>query len=362
MILLLAAISFMRFKGSSGTEVFTRIESSIVFFLPILIIKEIKQLERTLRLWVYSAAGVMVVVIIQPSLPFDLTHMSRVGRELGDYQIPFTRRSGLFEVYSYLGSYVAIGYVFSLIGALRGKVLQVTKSKLSLSLMIILAGVFLTQSRSTWMAFLVGTIVTCVIVYRPGYERKEVKMLKQVTFIFLLVLIVLAPIANPFSFVDRSVTWVMEMNPTNVHGRLDQVKVGLDLWLESPLLGSGKDSFKQASPTGSLVLHNMWINILVQHGLVGLLVFVTVFLIPVLMNFSILGSRRWGKKYRYISSGLIGGIACISIEESFAPGLAHQSIWLALGVANAFPEILRREAAEERGSMQKVARSIRVSA
>ena len=137
------------------------------------------------------------------------------------------------------------------------------KSKLALLLFPIIISLLLTKSRSSLIAFVIGSFVIGVM-----YNRKIIYLT-----IFSIIMFYLFA---PQHLIDR-VSSIYDLNHPNNIGRLNMWKTGIEMWKDKPILGFGDiDLYKIyiqyrvptiAEPAGHL--HNNFLQILVSMGLVG---------------------------------------------------------------------------------------------
>lgn len=337
--LLCGVVSFLQAPTKSTHELFTRVESFMAFFLPVLVIKDFKQLRQIIYIMLFGAVFAMIVVIIQPYLPFNLSQITNVGRTVGDYQLPFARRSGLFTVYGYLGSYICFAYAISCISTVNKTALHYSKLLTIFCVSVITAGIIVTQSRSTWLAALIVWSVTIIFIIKIQFQMSKVnQIIMSILFVgFSMSMVV--KFDDIILLLNKNWDILINMKRASAEYRFYQIREGFDLWKESPILGGGAAAWAD-SGVSHMTLHNMWINILIQNGIVGLTSAVGLFAISLWRNYKIISNKKNHKMIQYISIAFFAGISGIIMEASCVSGLAHQSTWLTLGLANGFSDLV----------------------
>lgn len=199
------------------------------------------------------------------------------------------------------------------------------------------AAVFLSLARTYWLGIGAGTLL---ILWRKG--RRAVTLLVLLGAVGAGILFWAGPpaVRNRLTSIwDRS-------NPSNVE-RLCLWKVALDMWGERPVVGWGPAVFEKAAepykkPYASKIhypghegfrtkshCHNLFLQILVESGAVGLLLFI-LFLLALVRDirggaFSVLQTAALGALATFLAGGIFefnGGDAEVSTLFFFVAGLA----------------------------------------
>jgi O-antigen ligase len=132
----------------------------------------------------------------------------------------------------------------------------------------------------------------------------------------------LASLANPEKLIasePRSALWM----------------AGLQLWAKSPLIGWGvgaSESLLMEILLPTYSLHNWWIEVLVNTGIIGIILWVT-FIIGIITN---LMNRFWQSKssyVRFVISSLLGGmVASLPLTMTVGSLMTFSLFWLHLGL------------------------------
>jgi O-antigen ligase len=106
------------------------------------------------------------------------------------------------------------------------------------------------------------------------------RMVMTISLIFLSG--VLAAVYVPEKIVQRLATTSTEVEDLSLGGRFRLWKAGMKAFAEAPLMGYGTGGFIRAiTPTlgsGAQVAHNSFISVLVEEGLIGLILYLLMFL------------------------------------------------------------------------------------
>jgi len=225
--------------------------------------------------------------------------------------------------------YFKTGYIFS-------------KKAMSLGIVLCLFALMLSVSRSAWLGFSVACIGLIWM------KRIPVKETMYLFFISTLVLnIFLLSNTNGYfkardnrlnlDVVKVDYAYVKEkfltISDDSISQRLDTVKSGIEKWLEHPIKGIGLGSFYwnevATNKEFPLTIHNTFIWLLVETGLVG----VFLFLLFLLMLFSVL-KKNIDKKNDNNINVVAFSILLASLGTSISMEVMYQrQIWFLLGCA-----------------------------
>jgi len=128
-------------------------------------------------------------------------------------------------------------------------------------------GLFFSFGRSGWISFIVALTIIGVVRHRK-------------ILLFLPVLVMLAIIlipAIPQRFSDIDITNLDQGNASTLSGRIQVWKTGLKLYVTQPLLGVGyglgRYRIGEYLHRYAWMIHNDYISILLETGLIGLIIF-----------------------------------------------------------------------------------------
>jgi len=298
-----------------------------------------KDLLVVMRFWSVGVLASCTVGVLQSVdlMPMVFGEVNRIGRSLLGFQLPFKRSVGIFSIYSYFGTYV-LPFLAIALAMLSSRL---STSRLDFRLLattigLILLSVLITQSRSTWLA-----LVLSMLVLHTALSLASDSKLRLVNFSVILLGLGLALILAPGMLdVELLVEGFVNMRKLSVDGRMEQWALAYDLFKDNVLLGIGPKQYKVID--GDNVLHNMYLLILLEHGLLGGISMIAFVLLPAVYLWRTLGSMRHPVEVRVYSAAVFAGLVGIYCEVSFAGGLAYISLWTTLGIGLALSNMLPR--------------------
>lgn len=199
-----------------------------------------------------------------------------------------------------------------------------------------LATVILSQSRNTWLTLAVLSVAFVFYLARSIPAKKRVGL--TVSFLLLLSASYLLPIVE--QRVNRGLVSINDYFSSEDYRddtrlgsfgkRVELWKTGWNIFLENPFLGVGVGGFKIESKAnseryqvndfvkGKRYVHNQYIAALATRGLLGLILFLAVMLIPIYIAMSAKSQARDSRVARLsiILIGLTYLIGCIA-EDHF---------------------------------------------
>jgi uncharacterized membrane protein YbhN (UPF0104 family) len=194
----------------------------------------------------------------------------------------------------------------------------------------VLVGLALSASRA---GLIVGTILLVTAYLVKCVDRRMIFL--SAGFAFIILLLFSVEIFSPRDGIQEFSAW--KSQSTSEH--METIVRGLELWKESPVLGTGLGIFIEKSATWfgrPIVIHSTPIWILVEFGLLGMFVFIWILFI--FMRFI----YRTGM--RSPASGVIAMLLAVFIVFGLVHEIFYQRIfWLTLGLALAVPSVYFRE-------------------
>jgi len=234
------------------------------------------------------------------------------------------------RAFAFFGSPNVLGAVLVLLAFAAMGLYFVEKQKyfVAISLAAIAVTIF-TFSRSAWMGLAAGLVFVLFI-----------RNWKLVIWAPLATLVIFIPqIRDRLAVVFTSSYWL----DSSLDGRLWALNNGFHIWAKHPLLGSGPGTYggklalNYASPVylegiqqGYVALYftdNQWLQLLVQTGIVGLLLFA---LFAVNMLVELITKYNSGK--RYLSLGVAGAFVAFLVTGFFGNVLEFGAIAVPMGI------------------------------
>lgn len=197
--------------------------------------------------------------------------------EFGDER--WLRAYGALPHPNILGGFLVIGILFMLGYVLNEKEIIVSKIWIKrnilvyTSLVVMAVGLFVTFSRSAWLALFVGISVMTVIVVRSK-ESQKVEYAKAV-FVFLISLFLISFLYWPI--VNARLTGGSRLEVKSKIERISSIKDGWEIIQNNWVLGVGAGNYtkelKRKYPNQQIhfyqPVHNTWLLILAEHGIIG---------------------------------------------------------------------------------------------
>lgn len=151
-------------------------------------------------------------------------------------------------------------------------------------------------------------------------------------------LFVLLPIVQPLSSFQRLGTTGTEVTQGDLNGRTGQWAQGLRAFMEHPILGVGTDMYRTVN-TLNKTAHNSYLSVLVEEGLIGFTIFLSILGIVALQ---VLRLPKWDRNF-WLTSLLVWAIGASTLTWEH-----RKTTWLFLTFAVAAAVIgARRSAAPD---------------
>jgi O-antigen ligase len=220
-----------------------------------------------------------------------------------------------------LGIYLAVLLILGLTMYLRENNFKI-KILISFGQLIILSGLLLSFSRGAWLAALVGAaaVWAVILLKKEKIPCAKESIFKQFIFYAFIVIIFF------FSFKPLFFTrfdFTNRLESMSILTRESQVKESLEIWKNHPFFGVGLGNYtltlyqkKSNLPVWQYQpVHNMYLMILAETGIVGFLIFMT-FLFLIAKNvfksnilfLPVLATLFVGGFFEYFYFGLCVGI------------------------------------------------------
>ena len=121
-------------------------------------------------------------------------------------------------------------------------------------------------------------------------------------------LFVVLPIVQPLSSFQRLGTTATEVTEGDLNGRTGQWEQGLRAFMEHPVLGVGTDMYRTVN-TLNKVAHNSYLSVLVEEGLIGFTIFLSILGIVALQ---VLRLPKWDRNF-WLTSLLVWAIGASTL-------------------------------------------------
>lgn len=194
---------------------------------------------------------------------------------------PYPRPVGM------IGSPNELGFLLAITTLLA--VFQILTKKMSIRYIITFAvsgiGMFMTLSRTSLVAFITGLVIFTLIYFNlRTISNISLKRMVRLFILSIFTFIVAAIILNKTDFTEE-ILWRFETlndlsNNTSWQARLIHWQENINLFKENPILGVGTLSRANIK----FAADNEWLLLLRSYGIVGMLYFILMFLIPYLRS------------------------------------------------------------------------------
>ena len=287
--------------------------------------KTYKQIKVFLITILSLAAGIAIILIFMSFLPSYTT-----GRLLFFEANPIPT-----------GTLLAVGLVIAVIGLSSNLFSKNIHNKVICIaiLPLCLFGMFLSGVRGPFVSAIVGLVFYLLILY-----LQQPKVLISIVGIVLFLLVTFS-ILNPY--ITSKVPNIRAYSPeaitqgTSFKDRLDRYEAAITLFTQRRWLGGGTNSFAQRTQLDEYP-HNIFLEIVSENGLIGLLVFL-----------GFLGSIAWaGFRYlsihhirfspheRAIGMAILAVSLTLLVEKQFSYNLTmHKELFTFLGIIVNLPDL-----------------------
>ncbi len=182
-------------------------------------------------------------------------------------------------------------------------------------------GLVLTTSRSAYLAFVAGSFAVLLLGKKLKKYIAHIFLMFVLSFLFLYIFV-----PDTLSFLIARITSVSQ-----VLSRLELIEIGLNLFAQNPLLGLGLGYYYELSRLsfGDAIIHNTYIWILVETGIIGFLIFFF-FVVHVLQtNIRLIRKfARCQKELYYIAVGIFSVIVAMCVFALGIEALYQRHLWM----------------------------------
>lgn len=216
----------------------------------------------------------------------------------------------------------------------------------SVSTLPILLALILTQTRSSWLGFLAGSVVIGIV--------------KNKTLLIGVVLtIVLFFLFAPNTFTARALSIVDPSHPSNLT-RINMITTGWRMFLDYPLFGTGDIDLKKLyvtytdpiDPAEGGHLHNNFMTLLVTLGGVGFIAVIALFIKIFLAEWNIVQRLRNSGLYGTAALGCFAAYVGFQVNGLFEWNFGDHEIavllWFSVGLALVSQKLHNASVAESR--------------
>lgn len=211
-----------------------------------------------------------------------------------------------------------------------------------------LACLYFTGSRAAWIALGVIAVIYSLFSLFDG------RLILLAVTIFMVVAMLFFIISPPDFIKKRTVSFSAQ---EAAKARMSQYKLAIDFFMESPIFGIGMGMEGERIETNNIrsqwaAVENVYLTLLVSHGLLGLALFLLVWVMYWGMLFLVRAGSKDDPFMRYSSEALILGLVGIAVSSMFGAWLIFAIpmftlLWFFIGLGASLYNIFQREEAGE---------------
>jgi len=320
------------FYHFSISEAITNLSPFIYFMIPLLYISSFSDVERSFKALIVGATVAGIITIIT-SFGYYVDFFEEIIRKrvlltqerqflIGNYG-----SCGLLPTRGTHGIFMLCVYPYLLINYLRSK-----RNILLLPLIIIVLAILFSNSRSSWAALGISTMV--LVGYRfSNFQSRR-------SYLTLSIFLLLAPLlAWLILFISVA---LINIFPESFYSRILIDYLALKNYSIS-LVGLG---YRTLVPLNNrfFYIHNAFIAILLENGILGLCAFSLLFLL--ILYYLAKGLKSSVELYRIYSIILLSSTLGALTELQFYEGFSVKILWLFIGINFGFIMLLNKGSKE----------------
>lgn len=272
-------------------------------------------------LWFVTVAEATLGILF---VALYVAHVGSYGVQLGDFGLPMAY--GTQWEANIFGSYL-LGNFFLLLGDyVSGK----RDIGYTVGLIVVLAGILLSMTRTVWLALLVGLFVFALCMARRGMTVGRLKLLLAIIPVLALAGLVLGA-STPFA---GRLLDVVNLGSSSASGRFTIFNDALADWHSNAIFGLGTGSFNVGASPGQPHpwLPNLLLLTLHDTGIIGIAALV---LLAVAFFTSATRALRFAGDLGPFVAGSIAAITALLIAFQTTSGFWFLYTWIVFGLASA---------------------------
>lgn len=293
---------------------------TLLFFV---LVKDETVLRRVFTFFLILAVAISILNVLTAFqiIPPILERLS-ASRELGNYKVPFKGAAVLFGGRGTYGIFMHGILPMALLALMKGPTRFANWRRIYTvpAVIAILAGLVVTQSRSAWL----GTLF--ILFFMSLFYLNNMRISRKIIF----AVGVAATLFLYLLLASNFVTDVRDMSAETVSGRIGGYVLAVKSFGDNPVFGMG-DSNPYFIAAQGHELHNTYLTVLVDNGLVGFIPFMMIFFMTFKRLMKILG-RSIDYDHRFLAVSLFGSFIGLSTEASFYQGYFVKNFWMVLAL------------------------------
>lgn len=315
------------------------------FYVTVSFLKDKEKIKTTIRIWICSS----IVVAL----------LGLYGYFFASYGMPFaskflvahtTRICSVFKEPIFYGLYFAsvIPLLYSLI---LNKSYILPKKYMYIAFVLNMVAMFLSLSRSSWMA----TIVTIIIISSMNMKFKSLRA--KIAAVIIIIILVLSIVAGVFfvsqfvsqANVEKSVLNIFTGKDFSALARVDAMATAWAIFKSHPIFGAGLGNyyfhyldmspfydiiytwFKESTPSINPDANNMYLTVMSETGILGFMCVLSIFL-SIFFNIIKTLKKPGNEYWKPFLKGYLGSIVFLLIIYLFTSTLVYVFIWVMFGI------------------------------
>ncbi len=329
-LIVLVGGSFLSPDSQSGVE--KAILFAIAVVLPYTMVRVFFKTYKQIKIFLFTilslAAGVAVILIVMSFLPAYTSDTSGRLRFFEANPIP-------------TGTLLAVGLAIAVIG-LSNDLLSKNRRVKAICIAITplcLFSMFLSGVRGPFISVIVGLAFYLLIQY-IRQPRVLISMVGVVLFLLVTFNILYPVIVSKVPNIRRYSPGAI-IHGTSFKDRLELYQAAIRLFVQRPLLGGGTSSYAQRTKLDEYP-HNIFLEIISENGIIGLLVFLGFLGSVAWAGFCYLKTRhiKFSPQERAIGLTVLVISLTLLVEKQFSYSLTmHKELFSFLGIIVNFPDL-----------------------
>ncbi|MBX2815124.1 MAG: O-antigen ligase family protein [Saprospiraceae bacterium] len=217
------------------------------------------------------------------------------------------------------------------------------------SMVLVLFSIIIAASRSPWISlfFAVTPVLLLVLTRKTSYPHILTRWKTKSWFSALMVLALAALVMMANDKVNQSITSrllpgivaptdaeaskIARQAQENITGRLDMWRLAAEKAKGAPLTGIGPGCWKVMSPlyeaeagysqkygAKNLRPHNVYLQLANEYGIIGLILFILVALIPLIIALKRVADKKTSKEEALLMTAMSGGLMALAVDYMFS--------------------------------------------
>jgi O-antigen ligase len=325
----------------------TRISLVLTFLVGIVFIDSPRTMRVTLRCLAISLMIASILTILHSLGYTDFGHTKvQTPTRIGEWRPPFPRTIGIPGIdFGLYGMFMLSAFPLMLISLLKKKPLFHSRLFSMIWIALVVLGVFISQSRSTWLGFVASLFVVMFLLCpgERGIAGNSSIYLSALLVVGLILLFTLGWLLLQEGLLELGASLLSslsKMRSTGVTERLAQIEFAWKIMTQNVpdfLFGQGylvfEDLYASAYPDASTYfLHNHYMGYFFGSGALGLLSYG--FLLLAALRAFCVAARRGRRSEHLWGVGLLAGFVGMLVVLAFFAKISNvKLLWLMIALA-----------------------------